>query len=223
MNTDIAMETLWGIAAFGQGELLPLSHDDIQADTAAAARALQALGTGAETGVVLVSTFPEMGFFWPFHAACIESGRLLTTVDATTFDAGRLEVLLRRFPADLVIGVNAAVLEGLRMFGFDVATVFRPARLTVARYDALELLASAGVPAVPWIELGPALGIGCREGAVHVDSEEWAVESVNGEFRVSSRRPRALPVQDFVTGVHGVMGGTSCGCGRTDQIVSVTG
>ncbi|MEY2448830.1 MAG: hypothetical protein QOH79_2306 [Acidimicrobiaceae bacterium] len=209
-------EALFCVATYGDDITYPVSYDDVEADIAAARRALSALGLKSGDTVLLVSTIEESAHFWPLQAAIVEMGMLGLLADATLFDAIRVEMLLRRFTVNLAIGVNNTIVEGLRAASFDVAEVLGRAQLLAARLDAVPALQALGLGVHRWVALGPTYAIDCRAGRLHFDSEAWDVSSPGGEIVVRPTGSRALGGDAVATGVMGHAVTEVCPCGRPD-------
>jgi hypothetical protein len=75
-----------------------------------------------------------------------------------------------------------------------------------ARHDALAVLAEAGVTALPLVPIGPALAIGVPGVGAVVNTDEWAVETVDGEFVVSTVGDRRARLSGVTSGIRGRVG-----------------
>ena len=115
---------IWGYGRYGDDQLLPLSFDDVQRDTAAAAAALSALGLPDRSVVVLTSTVADIGHFHPLQGAAKEMGFLVCNADASAMDADRVEMFIRLLRVAAVIGVNDSVVNGLLERGHDLRSFF---------------------------------------------------------------------------------------------------
>ena len=212
--------TLWGIGTFdavGGPVPFPVTAEDMAADTAAAARALDSLGIGRADRVLIVGLVSECAHLVPFHEALRARGAVLSGADATPFDASRTAKLARQLDVRAVVALNAAVLDGLAVDGVDLGGVFGPVPLVGARPDAVERLRAAGVEPVVWAHVGPAVAVECRPGAgAHVDEAVWEVGEDDGAVVITPRAPRALPAGPYRTGVRATLARDRCSCGRSD-------
>lgn len=213
--------SLFCVATYNDDVVYPISYTDVDDDTAAARRSLEALGLRSGDTILLVSTIEETAHFWPMQAAIIEMGLFGLCADSTVADAARVEMLCRRFPVEAIIGVNAAVVEGLGASSFDVKQVLGQARVLAWRPDAQEALAGTGIEGHRWVALGPTSAIDCSARRLHVDTDTWEVTSPDGELLVTPRRPRALGSGPFSTGVSGHLVAADCSCGRPDGIIEL--
>ena len=167
--------------------------------------------------VLTVSLTQEVVQFAPFEQACRILGLIGSNADASPFDAGRVESILRQFDVAAVCGVDAGVLEGLVSFGHEPAKVFA-GRIVWARPDAFARVAALpGVTARRCAEIGPILGLQCAKGdGLHYDARDWTVTAVDGVLEFSSRSPRIDPLHHLHTGVRGRVETMPCPCGSPD-------
>lgn len=173
--------------------------------------------------VLFVADIEEIVQVGPLEAACIALGLVSTNAVDAPFDASRVEAMTRRFDVAAVFGVSDNTLRGLAQLGHDPAKVFA-GTVVWARLGAYEQL--RGLPGVEvrrWVDLGPALAIGCVSGeAVHLDEREWRPEIVEGNLTISSRLPRATAFESFNTGVKAALDGAPCRCGALNRRISVS-
>jgi len=211
---------LWGIGTFATPDgavAFPVSAADHEADTAAAGRALDAMGVGAGDRVLVVGLVSECAHLVPFHEALRARGAILSGSDATPFDAARTAKLVGQLGVRAVLGVNAAVLDGLVGDGVDPAVALGPVPLVAARPDAVARLRAAGLAPLVWAHAGPAVAVECAPGAgAHVDEQQWEVDVDDGEVVVGVRGTRALEGGPFRTGIRAALERTPCACGRSD-------
>lgn len=212
---------IWGYGRYGDDQLLPLSFDDVQRDTAAAAAALLALGLPDRSVVVLTSTVADIGHFHPLQGAAKEMGFLVCNVDASAMDADRLEMFIRLLRVAAVIGVNDSVVNGLLERGHDLRSFFSNVPLVIASDAARNRIAAAGVDALRFALLGPVLALSCRYRNLHFDGRQWSIAAESGTLRVSSRVRRALPLRQFNTHIGGTTSYDVCLCGRRDPMVEI--
>jgi hypothetical protein len=211
---------LWGIGTF-DGTDFPVSQADFESDTAAAGRALDSLGISSGDRVLVVGVVSECAHLVPFHEALRQRGAILSGADATVFDAPRTAKLTRQLGVRAVLALNGAVVDGLVAEGFDLAEVFGTVPAVAARPEAIGRLRDAGVAAVLWAHVGPAVAVECAPGrGAHVDETTWDVSARDGQVFVTPRSPRALPAQAYGA-ADGLLERGPCACGRND--VRVTG
>lgn len=196
---------LWGVSRFLVGDQAvtwELSQAEIQADVAAARRFLQALGVRAGDRVLFLAKLPEAPYFWPLELALLAQGGQLSSADATPFDAYRSAMFLRTLSFRAVIGIDAAVLDGLEAQGADPVALLSPVPSVLARPDAVARLEAAGLRPLRMCFLGPALALEAWPGAgPAVDPELWELASEGGEVLVTSRIARAMRFERQRTGV----------------------
>jgi hypothetical protein len=86
----------------------------------------------------------------------------------------------------------------------DLREFFAKPRIIWARPDAVGELEQAGVECLPFVVLGPALGLGLPGGdGVYVDGEQWTLRSEHGQIMVSSGPTRSAELRDVATGFTG--------------------
>jgi len=217
----LAGEDFWGYGRYGDGQLLPLSFDDIQHDTAAALAAVSALGLSDRSIVVVTSTVADVGYFHPLQCAAKEMGLLVCNADASAMDVDRVEMFTRLLAVAAVIGVNDAMVDGILERGNDPKSFFSSVPMVIADGSASDRLAAAGVDALAFELLGPVMAVSCRYRNLHVDGRQWDIAEEGGTLHVSSRVRRALPFDHFDTGMGGRVSDDVCFCGRRDPIVEI--
>jgi hypothetical protein len=201
-----ATETLWGVGTWiergGSRRALEVSTGEMQRDIASATRALRELGVTAGTRVLWCSMLSEAVQVWPLVLATMLSGAQLSCADATEGEAARVAMFTRLIDYYAVMGVSAAILDGLDALGRDFRDVFRRVSVVGARPDAYDRLLAAGLRPQHFALVGPAVAI-AREpgGPAVVDDEEWAVELVDGYVAVTATQERAMQFARAVTDV----------------------
>jgi len=215
-----ARPPLWGVGQFFDGTRrvpYPVTAADIEADTAAAGRALASLGIGRGHTVLFVSLVSEIVQTVPFHDALSQLGGICSAADATTFDAPRTPKLVRQLHPRAVFGVNGDVLDGLEQEGLDLSEAFAGVPVLGAHPGAMARLAAAGAAPLVWAFFGPAVGVECAPGAgAHVDEAIWTVDVDDGEIVIAPRRQRAISSARYRTGATGELERGRCRCGRVD-------
>lgn len=167
--------------------------------------------------VLLLSLFDESVQFTPLQRAINEFGLVRLAADASAFDAPRTESILRRFDIAAVIGLNAAVLDGLQAAGHDIRTLFAN-RWVWARPDAFDRLRDVpGIRLRRWIEAGPAVAMECAMGdGAHIDRLEWQASVMDDELVLASRLWRSLDFDGYRTGLRVRLLPGGCACGSPD-------
>jgi hypothetical protein len=202
------VSALWGVGRYdgANGPVTwEISHDEIHRDLGAAPATLARLGVGTGGRVLHCSLLSEAGHFFPLVIGTMFAGAQVSQADASRGDATRVAMFLRLLDYDAVLGVNAAILDGLDELGVSYADAFADAGAVCARPDAIARLAAAGVNPHAFVLCGPAVAIADAPGAparVH-DDAEWELGSVDGRITVTNLRPRATEFRATATAVRG--------------------
>jgi hypothetical protein len=212
-------DAIWGYGRYGSDQLLPLSFDDVRHDTAASVAALLSLGLPEGSVVVVTSTVADVGHFHPLQAAARELGVVVCNADASGMDIERVAMFLRLVPVAAVIGVNEAMVDGMRENGHDPKELLAEVPLVIANGGARRRLAAAGVDALRFELIGPVLAFPCRHGQLHFDGRQWSLGDSANTLHLSSRGRRALPLAQFDTRLSGTISDDVCACGRRDPVV----
>jgi hypothetical protein len=209
-ETGASAPPLWGVGCFvgpaGLGTW-EISHDEIHRDLGAAPAVLARLGVGAGGRVLHCSLLSEAGHFFPLVIGTMLAGAQVSQADATRADATRVAMFLRLLEYDAVLGVNAAILDGLDELGVAYSDALAAVRVVGARPDAIPRLAAAGIAAHAFVLCGPAVAIAAAPGApafVH-DPGEWELAAHDGRITVTNLRPRATEFAATVTAVRGTV------------------
>jgi hypothetical protein len=186
---------LWGIAQYEDGSgrrPWPVSHTEIEREMGRAMSTLGGLGIGADSRVLWCTVLSEAAHFWPMFIGTMLSGGQFSLADATSADALRVGMFLRRLSYRAVMGVNEAVLDGLDELGRPYAEVFGATPIVGARPGAYERLLAAGLAPHSFALCGPAVAIATEPGGpARVDPEEWMLHSAGDRIVITSRQPRA--------------------------------
>lgn len=186
---------LWAIAQYHDGERrVPwaVSQTEIERAMGAWVAPLRALGLGPGRRVLWCSTLAEGAHLWPLLIASMLVGAPFSLADATSADALRVAMFLRRLPFHAVFGVDDAVLDGLDELGRPYAEVFADVPVVGARPGAYERLEGAGLTPHLFVLAGPAVAIAARAGGpAVVDADEWELAVGGDRLVVSSLLPRA--------------------------------
>lgn len=169
----------------------------------------------AGANILLAATMDQAAQLYPLELAAADLNLVICSAEPSFFDAGRVESILRRFAPVAIVGVGAAMLEGLRAGGHDPATLFggMTAWVWPDAYDAVA--AMSGVTALRLAEVGPVIAVECARGkGAHFDGREWAIEATDSGLSVSSRLPRALAFDRMpIESPAGRVDASPCACG----------
>lgn len=194
-----------GCVRTAQGPLpYEFSWRDAEVDIAWMAGNLRQLGIGRGSLIHITHLYAEVAQFWSIYHGARSLGAVYANGMATPFDSYRLEMYLRRFDFDAVVGTTVETLDGLQQGGHDLEKLFSSARLRIALPDAAVRLREIGVEAGNLIRMGPFVAIEAVPGeGARFDNREWTVESIDGELHVTSAPPRAARFERLATGVAG--------------------
>jgi hypothetical protein len=203
-------QPLWAVGCYDGPDgavTWEISHEEMQRDLGNGPAALAALGIGAGGRVLHCSLLSEAGQFFPLVIGTMLVGAQVSQADATSGDASRVAMFLRLLDYDAVLGVNAAILDGLDATGIAYPDAFARARIVCARPDALARLAAAGIAAHPFVLCGPAVAIASAPDApaIVANAGEWELDSDNGRITVTNLRPRATEFRATATAVLGTV------------------
>jgi hypothetical protein len=198
----------WGVGRVVVGdEIVPwaVSEADIDDETQVAAVFLRDLGLRADELVLIVSYLSQAIHVAPFERAAGVVGALYSSADASRFDAFRTASLVRQLEPSVVIGIDAAVLDGFDDLDLDPAEALATVRAVVASGTAAQArLAEAGVAAGVWLRLGALNAVaGPGETELRYDPTRWEVDEADGELLVSNLAARLTPSDRFRTGLRG--------------------
>jgi hypothetical protein len=203
---------VWGVGRLvidGTVTAWPVSQHDIDDETESQAPRLAALGVGAGDLVLVVAMLSQAIHAVPLERAAGKLDALYSSADASAGDAFRCASLIRQLEPVAVVGVNAAVLDGLAALGRDLGEVFAPVAGRVATADdtAHAALDAAGLSPRRWVKLGPtsAWEGAPGSGTLAYDAERWHATDDEGEIVLSNRSPRLTPCTDLHTGVRGTV------------------
>jgi hypothetical protein len=188
--------TLWGIGqwedADGVRQPWEISTAEIERDAAAAAHALETIGTGPGDQLLWCSMLSEAGQFWPWILGTIMRGAQVSCADATAGEANRVAMFCRLMRYHAVLGLNAAILDGLDDLGIPYRDLLAGVAVVGARPDAYDRLVAAGLTPHHFVLAGPAVALGAEPGgAAGLDTREWEADDDRGHVVVTSLQPRA--------------------------------
>ncbi len=217
---------LWGVGSYRVGDALlpyPVSPDDHGRDIGSAIKGLKSLGLHDQSRALVLSMLSEAAQYWPVQIGLFVSKAQFSLADASRFDAFRTAMFLRAMHYDVVLGINTDVLDGLDDLGHSYADVFAGTHVLAARPGAYERLRDAGLAPRWWLHVGPAVAVECDTLAgAHIDDDEWAVETVDGEVLITARNARAATIDRLATGIKAEIVTDPCACERTDPRVVPT-
>ncbi|HZR15451.1 MAG TPA: hypothetical protein VFC33_19605 [Acidimicrobiia bacterium] len=224
-TTRMPPPDVWGVGRVvvgGEALPWPVSAADVEDETTSQSRALARLGVREGDVVVLCSLLSQAIHVFPLEQAVNALGARYSSTDATEFDAFRTAAMIRQVEPRAVIGVNGAVVSGLRELGRELRDVFASVPVVVAAdADAWRALRDAGLAPFRWRMLGPTSVFECevRDG-LHVDATRWRVERGDaGALLLTSLTPRLTACDRFVTGVRGDVVLEPCACGSDEPRV----
>ena len=181
----------------------PAAQADIDDEAESLAPRLTALGLEPAGVVLIVSLLSQALHVVPLEKAAGKGGALYSSADATPFDAFRTASLIRQLEAQVVLGVDGGVLDGLEANGTDLAATFG-GLTAVATVDegAHARLRAAGLAPRWWVKLGPTSAIEAGDW-LRYDAERWQVEPDpgTGELLVTNLVPRLTGCDRLRTGV----------------------
>ncbi len=196
---------LVGVAHFACGTLpYPLSRRDVERDTAWALKLYDQLGLQPAQTIHLIGDGYEEVSWWPFENAAMQRRIPWIQAEASSFDANRTDMILRRFKLQAVIGLSEAVLDTLESLGRDPQQFFGPLRAVVATPGAAERLQNSGLKVWRLHKIGPVFAFEPPQGGgARYDESEWRIDSVDGELALTSVHARACPFARIKTGLRG--------------------
>jgi hypothetical protein len=183
-----------------------IGWDEAERDNAWALDVLRPTGLGAEDLALLTLPNWEGPWFSPLVAGLRSLKVTLALAENYGWDARRAAHMIRNLKPSAYVGLGAETLQGLNGHGDDVAQLFTDIEFVWARHDALVPLADLGIEALPLVPLGPALAVGVPGVGAVVNSAEWSVETVEGQFVVSTAAERRTRFVDVETGIRGRVG-----------------
>ncbi|MGH8986867.1 MAG: hypothetical protein ACRDY6_23805 [Acidimicrobiia bacterium] len=202
---------IWGVGRLVIDDTVtpwPVSQHDIDDEAESQAPRLAALGVSAGDLVLVVAMLSEAIHAVPLEKAAGKLGALYSSADASAGDAFRCASLTRQLEPVAVVGVNAAVVDGLAGMGCDLREVFAPVaeRIAAADETAHAALDAAGLSPRRWVKLGPTSAWEEQPGTLTYDAERWHADDDAGEIVITSRAPRLTPCTHLHTGVRGRLG-----------------
>jgi len=209
----LARPPLYGIGTLRVGKEITdfdIGWDDFERDIDWAKRILTDSGIAAGDLVLVTSPNWESPWVSPVVHALRRMKAVYLTAEQFSWDARRVATILQRLPVRAFVGLGAATLEGLKATGGGAAELLGGVDILWARHDALPIVPSLGLSAVPFVPLGPALAMGIPEGrGALVNDAEWTVGGQNTELVVSTASARATRFDSLPTGLHGTVGPTT--------------
>ncbi|MGI8796889.1 MAG: hypothetical protein ACR2IR_09975 [Acidimicrobiia bacterium] len=198
----------WGVGRLlldGEVKPWPVSQHDIDDEAESQAPRLASLGVGPGDLVLIVAMLSEAIHAVPLEKAAGKLGALYSSADATPPDAFRVAYLIRQLEPAAVVGVNGAVVEGLRDLGRDPAEILAAVAGHVATADdvACDELTRLGLAPRRWVKLGPTSAWEEEPGTLGYDQTRWDASDVDGEIVLTNTADRLTPCDRLATGVRG--------------------
>lgn len=196
---------------------LPVSSEELSRAREAAQRVISSFAIEMGRHVLLASLLDEVVQCLPLERAIMVCNLVVCSTDSSSFDAARVESVIRRFNVAAVGIIGEPTLDGLEALGFEPGELLRD-KTVWARPEAYARLAgSPGVKLLHWYELGPATAAECaRACGAHIDRIEWEVEEDAGELVLHSRLERCVDFSGYRTGFKGRIDRSPCACGNAD-------
>ena len=180
-----------------------VSLRDIEADTAWALRVFERMALRPGEPAHLIGAGFDNAILWPYENALIGLGVPFGVAEPVAIDAPRSDMFLRRLPMQAVIGLSGELVDALLALGRDLKTLLGAATV-VALPEAVAALRQAGL--APWtlLPLGPLWAFEPPDGGgAAYDRNEWQVEAIDGELRLSTVGPRATRFERLALGQRG--------------------
>lgn len=210
-----------GLAASAAGSLpYPLSHRDVEADTAYALRVFAELGLTPGELVHLIGDGAEEITWWPFENAAMRLGIPWIEAEGGQHDTARSDMVLRRFRPRSVLGMSLPVLDSLAALGRDLHAMLANLRVLTATPQAAIKLRSLGIACRVQTLLGPIFLFEAVDGnGLRYDENEWLVESLDGELLLTAVSARMAPFSRLRTGQRGRVESIECNGQREARVI----
>ena len=220
--TLFASETpprVWGVGRLvvdGAVTPWPVGQFDIDDEAQAAVAHMASLGVSAGDVVLVVATLSDAIHAVPLEKASGLAGALYSSADATVTDAFRTAYLIEQLRPRAVVGVNGAVVSGLRERGREPGEVFAAVPAVATADDAAwRLLVDGGLAPRRWAKVGPTSALECEgRSGLHLDGDRWDVDVADGRVVVTNRATRLTSCVRLRTGFAGSIADDPCPCGR---------
>jgi hypothetical protein len=189
-----------------EGATLPyhFSWRDADVDTRWMMTCLKPFGIERGSLIHITQSYSEFVQFWPIYEAARNLGAVYANGMATSFDAYRLEMYLRRFRLTAVIGITVPTLDGLQQGGHDIEKLFGGVPVLMALPDAAARLREFGFKVATLLKVGPFMAIEAAPGeGGRFDNREWSVDAIDGELHVTSAPARSEQFDRLAVGVKG--------------------
>ncbi|MEE6174932.1 hypothetical protein [Mycobacterium sp. 050134] len=183
-----------------------IGWDEAERDNAWALDVLRTTGLSSDDLALLTLPNWEGPWFSPLVAGLRSLKVTLALAENYGWDARRAAHMIRNLKPRAYVGLCAETLQGFGGHGDDVAELLADIEFVWARHDALTPLSTLGVEALPLVPLGPALAIGLPGVGAVVNSAEWSVATLDGQFVVSTAADRRTRFVDVETGICGRVG-----------------
>ena len=194
---------------------MPMTHRESDRALHFNYRVLETFNFPRRGGALVIACYDDWAMTMPLEDALIQHNQIIYNADESPFEANRIEMFIRRMNPAVVIGVSAGVLQGLTSMGHDPAQLFAGRTVWCRDFASYEQLRAAeGIALRHWRQIGPAAAMECVAGAgLHVDAEEWQLETQDGEILVTNRLDRFPKIVRQTTGLKGSIIHECCTCG----------
>jgi len=198
---------LYGIAGWQTGTEhieYEIGWDEFERDVDWAESVLKE--TGLRSGDIALITAQNCEGPWigPVVRALRRLGVTYACAEVWSFDSRRTSMFLQQLPIRAVFGLCGDTVAALEPEQPPIAEVLENVDFVWARPDALAKVSGLAREVMPFVLLGPVLGLGMpgQPGAV-VNAGEWAVDSEKSQLVVSNVRDRATTFDRAPTGIGG--------------------
>jgi len=217
---------LFGIAScrVGSSDLeFEIGWDEFERDVAWAEWHLRSAGLRSNDLALITAQNCEGPWISPVVHALRRIGVTYLTAEVWGWDARRSSMFLQQLPVKAIIGIGGETVSGLESQQPPIGDLLKNVEIVWARPDALGRLAGVAPEVLPFVELGPALGLGRpgRPGVV-VNAAEWTIDTEDGQLVVSNARERAAIFDRVPTGVRGSVRSVADGAITLDLKVTPT-
>lgn len=205
--TVLPRSPLFGIAScpVGPNTLeFEIGWDEFERDVDWAESQLRSAGVGPGDLVLITISQWEGPWTTPVVHALRRIGVTFLTAEVWGFDARRTSMFLQRLPVKAIFGLGGETVSALESEEPPIAELLQNVEIVWARPDALGRLSGMAPQVLPFVHVGPALGLGVPgQPGVVVNAAEWTVEREHGELVVSNARERAATFDRVPTGLRG--------------------
>jgi hypothetical protein len=182
----------------------PITWEEIERDARWMTDQLAEYGIARGDVVVIVSGPAEVIWSHPTQIAVSRLGGVYGMAWATPFDARRVGALARMLNPKMVIGIDAAVVDGLADLPGGIAGEIGAVPHLLARANAHTGLEVAGLTPTLFDLVGPATVVeGPDRNGAGFNTSEWAIEERGGVLTVTTVGDRRLSLDAEPTAQQG--------------------